>query len=140
MRHDINKRDALGVTALFEAVSEGSIQEIISVLDHGADPNIPDNNGTTPLMEAASGGDLKVVALLVAHRANRLLKDDFGDNAADYAFNQGFNRLSKLLNSNVWKEKSVTEPATKRSAGSRLSHTKGHGHRGRVSKIKKLVK
>ena len=35
------------------------------LLDHGADPNISDENGATPLHRAASKGNLEIVKLLL---------------------------------------------------------------------------
>lgn len=99
-RENINKRDELGVTELFEAVSDNSIELVESLLAQGADPNIPDNNGTTPLMEAASGGNLVMVKLLLGRGAKIDAKDQFGDAAADYARNRGFKNLETYLLSN----------------------------------------
>ena len=47
--HDINFRDDEGRTALYVAVDETYYGLAIDLLEHGADPNIPDNEGDFPL-------------------------------------------------------------------------------------------
>jgi ankyrin repeat protein len=101
LSENINKRDALGVTKIFEAVSDDSIELVESLLTQGADPNIPDHNGTTPLMEAASGGNLTIVKLLLNHGAKIDAKDQFGDTAMDYAQKQAFEKVATHLRENA---------------------------------------
>ena len=40
------------------------------LLEHEADPNIPDLNGKTPLLVSVSQGSAKLVSLLIQHGAN----------------------------------------------------------------------
>ena len=95
----VDRKDALGCTALFEAVSDDNFQEVKSLLEAGANPNISENNGTTPLMEASSGNNGKIVKLLLAHGANPNLNDNFGDDAASYARSQKHTNLAAFLES-----------------------------------------
>ena len=85
---EINDRDCVGCTALFEAASSGHVALVQWLLSHGADPNIPENNGITPLMDAASGGDTAVMRVLLEHGARADLRDNFGDTALVYARQQ----------------------------------------------------
>ncbi|MEM8523217.1 MAG: ankyrin repeat domain-containing protein [Bacteroidota bacterium] len=55
---------------LMEAIEEGSIRTIESLLDAGADINGSNRNGWTPLIEAADEGNLRIVEFLVSRGAN----------------------------------------------------------------------
>ena len=94
---DVNHRDELGATKLFEAVSDQSTKLVERLLKQGADPNIPENNGTTPLMEAASGEDIAIIDLLLASGAKLDAQDHFGDTALDYARNNGCKKAEAYL-------------------------------------------
>lgn len=49
---DVNLTDEFGRTALFEAVMSCRIEVIRALLEHGADPNVPDGTGCTPTTRA----------------------------------------------------------------------------------------
>jgi hypothetical protein len=71
---DINHVNDLGWTALLEAVilGDGSrdYQQIVQVLlEHGADPSIPDGDGVTAREHAANRGFTEIARLLAAHDA-----------------------------------------------------------------------
>lgn len=72
---DINVRDELGRTALMVAVDETYSGIVKYLLEHGAEPNISDNDGDSPLDVAKYSslfrvhGDTEIVDLLVAHGA-----------------------------------------------------------------------
>jgi hypothetical protein len=60
---DINQQDQLGRTALWRAAARGYEHQVESLIESGADPNIPGPNGRTPLDHArkndeAGGGYL----------------------------------------------------------------------------------
>ena len=95
----VNNQNAVGATALFEAVSARNIKRAWTLLKNGADPNVPENNGITPLMEAASGGHLSMVKLLIANGARKHVQDSFGDTALDYAENGNFKKVAAYLKS-----------------------------------------
>lgn len=66
---DVNHVNDLGWTALLEAVILGDggrrhQRVVASLLAHGADPSIADNDGVTPLEHARRGGQGRVVRLL----------------------------------------------------------------------------
>jgi ankyrin repeat protein len=94
---DINERDDLGCTALYEAVSSEHRHIVELLLARGADPNIPENNGTTPLMEAASSGGLELIRILLAAGADVSARDHFDDSALEYASAQSHNTAVDLL-------------------------------------------
>ena len=71
---DVDHVNRLGWTALLEAIilSDGgpAHQEIVGLLlEHGADPALPDGEGVTPLTHARSRGYDRIVALLEAAEA-----------------------------------------------------------------------
>lgn len=72
---DINARDELGRTALMVAVDETYSGIVKYLLEHGAEPNVLDNDGDSPLDVAKYSslfrvhGDTEIVDLLVAHGA-----------------------------------------------------------------------
>ena len=64
------RRKANGYTALFESVRSASIELVETLLKHGADPEIPDDDGTTPLHMAAKYARPQIVKLLLKYGAN----------------------------------------------------------------------
>lgn len=55
--------DLLAKAALF-----GNKEMLESLLDNGADPNIPNASGNCPLHEAAQYGETECASLLLAHK------------------------------------------------------------------------
>jgi ankyrin repeat protein len=94
---NINKPGIGHRTALFEAVAYDKIDTVRRFLEKSADPNIPDVNGTTCLMNAASCNNEAMVKLLISHKADIHFKDNFGDDAAQYARAQGHEQLAESL-------------------------------------------
>ncbi|KAF8268319.1 hypothetical protein EI94DRAFT_1186065 [Lactarius quietus] len=71
---DINLKNEAGQTPLCEALArsslEGNIVEIVrQLLEHGADPNIPDRDHSTALHQASSKGSLEIARLLLSYGA-----------------------------------------------------------------------
>ncbi len=56
-----------------------------TMIEAGADVNVPDESGVTPLMAAAKNGDAPLVRDLLAHDAIPGAKDERGRTALDYA-------------------------------------------------------
>jgi ankyrin repeat protein len=75
-----------GNSALMESIETGimrwgaspSLEITTLLLDHKADPNLPNNIGRTPLMSAAFSGNDEVVSLLLAHHAKVNANDKHG--------------------------------------------------------------
>ena len=64
---DVNVRDQLGLTPIYDAASWGYSDIVRLLVRAGADPNIPSNDGSTPTHVAASYGyahTIEVVFLL----------------------------------------------------------------------------
>ena len=53
---DVNVRDQLGLTPVYDAASWGYADIVKILVRAGADPNIPSNDGSTPTHVAASYG------------------------------------------------------------------------------------
>ncbi|MBS0308617.1 MAG: ankyrin repeat domain-containing protein [Proteobacteria bacterium] len=94
---DINCRncDSQGRTALNLSVAKGrgswgyvTNPQVKYLLEHGADPNIPDMNGITPLMQIVAGDAEKkgidIMNLLLQHGAKPGLTDNEGRSAINH--------------------------------------------------------
>lgn len=102
----------IGVTPLIRAAKAGDIPVVKLLLDHGADPNLPNINGDTPLMAAVGKGwinsptrgafyteeqALEVYALLRAKGANVNARTNFNETALHSAALRGWNEIVKKL-------------------------------------------
>ncbi|HEY3443315.1 MAG TPA: ankyrin repeat domain-containing protein [Paludibaculum sp.] len=74
---DPNHADWLGVTRLHEFARRGDVERATVFLNHGADPNVRDEDlGSTPLAWAAKHGQTEMVELLLSRGAKPRLPDD----------------------------------------------------------------
>lgn len=79
---DLERRVALGWTALLVAVSGGSVDAVRLLLQAGADPNVADEQGAAALAFAVHRADAdQVVPLLLSYGANADARDVRGENA-----------------------------------------------------------
>lgn len=80
---DLNKS---GVTSLIEAISKGSLSKVDSLLNAGANPNIPDKNLNSPLVYCAWLDDIYSADLLLTRNANvNYIKSSNGSTALHQA-------------------------------------------------------
>jgi ankyrin repeat protein len=97
---DVNLQDDTGDTPLYESLDSGSSLEGKTVdigrqlLEHGANPNIPNLRNFTPLHRASSRGLLEVSRLLLSYGAKVDVKDEEGRTPFQLA---GCNEIAKLL-------------------------------------------
>ena len=56
---------------LVKATFYGNKELLESLLENGADPNIPISNGNYPLHEAAQSGETECASILLAHKGER---------------------------------------------------------------------
>lgn len=75
---DVNCRNSVGATPLFEAISQSSFETTQYLLDNGADANATNIYDDTPLSTACVIGDLKIVKLLHEYGADVSRKDNRG--------------------------------------------------------------
>ena len=88
------RRRLLDVTPLMLAVQGGVLNQVKSLLQKGADPNIQDVSGNTALMEAAQKQNLPMVRILLQYGAWPSIRNNQGLSAADLSRNQ---KISVLL-------------------------------------------
>ena len=101
---DVNLRDNSGDTPLQDILSrlgsspKGKEVEIVrQLLDHGADPNIPDRRYSTLLHRALCRGWLEIARLLLSHGAKVDEKDRHGWTPFQMASSRGYHEMTKLL-------------------------------------------
>ncbi|WP_257266662.1 ankyrin repeat domain-containing protein, partial [Endozoicomonas sp. ONNA2] len=86
---NINARNGMGRTPLCDAATGDefslSLSAINTLLDEGADPNIPDNEGNTALHYAVFNGHTIMVDDLLAHGANPNIRNPSGQTALEAA-------------------------------------------------------
>src|SRR5678815_5173990 len=81
---------------MWEAVRQGNVALVTSLLDKGADVNAKFRYGTTALFKAAERGHTEVVKLLIARGADVTVKDTFyGATAMTWALNHDHTEVIK---------------------------------------------
>ncbi len=71
------------------------------LLEHGADPNVPEQCGFTPLHAAAQNGDVGIIRTLLLGGADLTLKSEDGKTAMDIAMDAGYEKATVLLGEGV---------------------------------------
>jgi hypothetical protein len=99
---DINSQNMNGNTSLSlileYRVWAGEVVDIVHrLLEHGADPNIPDNDHRTALHQASSRGRLDATRLLLSYGAKIDEKDGSGRTPFQLAASKGQDEITKLL-------------------------------------------
>ena len=80
-----------------QACSNGDVDHVCSLLEHGCPPDSPDYDNRTGLMLAAVKGHLEVTKMLLKWGANRELKDNFGNTAISEARKLGHSEVLREL-------------------------------------------
>jgi len=86
-----------GWSALSNAAFLGTADNVKLLLAAGASINHRDKSGMTPLIHAACRGDEEVCRVLLASGADRTAKDSLGESARDWALENGFDTVAKLV-------------------------------------------
>lgn len=95
---DIHLQDLYGRTALMFASTGPYTETVKLLLDHDADPNVTDaEEHYTALMYAAAEGQLEVVRILLDNNADPAMLDADGDDAENFARNNGHVEVAELL-------------------------------------------
>lgn len=66
----VDSRDANGRTPLMNAVLDSNVQEVISLVNRGADPSLADNKGRNLLHLAALHGDTNIIDVIHTRMQN----------------------------------------------------------------------
>ena len=98
---DANSQCHEGNTLLYWVLRNLSVEKVVEIvrqlLEHGADPNICDNDHSTPLHRASSKGFLQATRLLLSYGAKVDVKDDDGMTPFQWAASGGHDEITKLL-------------------------------------------
>ena len=90
--------DSGGTFPLVQPVQNALYAKIIRLLlNHGADPNIPDVHGVTPLAIACYRNRSAEVSALLTGSIDLNRRDDFGKTAIEWASYNGYPQIVKLL-------------------------------------------
>ncbi len=111
MEHLIPEQQKKLDDALLGAAMGNNAQEVISLLNQGADINHADTNGDTALIRAARNGYIEIVRILIEHRANVNRADGYGLTALIEAADRGYGEVVNVLI----------------EAGADINHTSNHG-------------
>lgn len=96
---DIDSKSGYG-TPLMAATVKKNVEIIKLLLEHGANPNIADQNGSTALHFSVIFNYIDIVKLLVNANAKFDLKDNRGKTALDYAEVTQNKTIIQILNPN----------------------------------------
>ena len=83
--------------ALNEAVHWASKEIVEILLDHGADPNVQDNNSCTPLHIAVLNESVEIVRCLLDRNVDLEIRDDIGETPLLTAARSGSDKITRLL-------------------------------------------
>lgn len=72
-------------TPLIVACSQGNLDDVLVMLRHGGDPNLPGDLGNTALHAAASAGRRGIVELLLRSGADASRRNELGQTASEVA-------------------------------------------------------
>jgi uncharacterized protein len=91
----VDTKGLFGETPLEIASVRGSEEELVALLDGGADVNAKGEHGFTALHQAASFGHAKLVEHLIERGADSSMRNDWGQTAQELAAS---NEIKDLLN------------------------------------------
>lgn len=74
---------------LIQAIEEGNLAKVITLLEGGADPNIKNERGISPLMVSAKVGDWNLVNILLEYGASKTARDEKNSTVLHYAVHSG---------------------------------------------------
>lgn len=98
---DINQPGSVDDTMLHIAARKGNIEDIYFLISVGANINAIGDLGNTPLHQAAMRGALDSVKVLLELNANPLIKNEFGQTAADVARIGKYLSIYELINEHI---------------------------------------
>ncbi len=124
---DVNQRGNFGEHPLEVAATRGAVEEVMALLEGGADIDARGESGNTALHEAVGQGHVDVVRALLGGGASRCRRNADGRTAADLARLHGRSKLVDMLEAEVLPE----TRAERRPTNSSLSGAAAGGGRTR---------
>lgn len=98
---DLNYEAKRGMRALHVAADKGRLELLKVLLRGGADVNATNAQGRSPLMQAAVSNHLEAARILVAFGADKLVRDQSGMAALDWATKLKLPHMVSFLSSSV---------------------------------------
>jgi ankyrin repeat protein len=93
----VNQIGIFGNRPIHVAATRGSVEELIALIQSGADVNAVGEHGSTPLHDAVGQQKLEAVKVLLNHGALPTSKDEWGSTPFDIAMMHGRNDIADLL-------------------------------------------
>ncbi len=84
-------------TRLHEAVDNNNVEEVLTLLENGCDPNLCDKNKDTALHRAARKGYLDIIEVLIQNNARIDLRNRLDDTPLIETASEGHLKAVKLL-------------------------------------------
>jgi len=94
---DINGGSYMNQPPLWFATRKNNLEAMRLLIERGANINKPDNNGAIPVMAASFSGHLEAAKLMVESGADLSATTIYRQNAADIAFERGYNEVGNYL-------------------------------------------
>jgi len=94
---DVNQVGNFGEWPLHVACGRGIMEEIVALVDAGADVNAPGEMANTPLHECVSQGHYLAAKFLLESGASPEIRNEWGDTPLDLAKMKGRDDLIQLL-------------------------------------------
>ena len=96
-QHNPDEKGAKGQTALGVACENNHHETAKTLIDHGADLNMADENGSVPVHFACRNGHMELTRLLLQKNADISLKNSHGWTPLHIASNRGYREICELL-------------------------------------------
>lgn len=94
---DVNQIGNFGNQPIHVAAVRGNAEELLALLESGANVNAVGELGNTPLHEAVGQSHTEIVRLLLQYGASRDLKNEFDQTALDIALMKNKDVVSEIL-------------------------------------------
>ena len=94
---------------MLEAAKNNKAEEVIKLLEQGADINLADNDGWTPLYVACRNNSKDVAKLLIEHKADIGCKNKNGKTALDIANEDGYSEIAEIIEQEQERRKFMEE-------------------------------
>jgi|SRR5579884_1916013 len=94
---NVNQAGSIGNRPIHLATHRGNLEDIVALVEGGADVNVAGDMGYTPMHEAAGSGHIEIVKFLLIHGAYPDVENEFGMTPLDLAMRKGYADIVELL-------------------------------------------